>query len=196
MQAALTSVPALAPRASVSAGRLGWLAPLSVTAATGLLLVSLADGGARGNAGWAELLFWLGLLIAFAPITARLLSASPAREERIGLLALLGVVLYLVKVFHSPIGFTFHDEFVHWRNVQNAMDSGHLFESNPLLPVSADFPGLTPQDIVGLFNNPGIVNKAYSAAFTLTAVPEPMTMTLIGLGLFAFAAFSRRLARR
>ncbi|HET9849392.1 MAG TPA: hypothetical protein VFR68_12665 [Candidatus Dormibacteraeota bacterium] len=122
---------------------LGWLAPLSLLATTGLLLVSLADGRARSGQSWAEPLFWLGLLAIFIPITGRLLLPGPARLERIGLITALGACLYLVKVFHSPVGFTFHDEFVHWRNVQNAVSTGHLFSPSPLLPVSGDFPGLS-----------------------------------------------------
>ena len=121
---------------------LGWLAPLCLLAAAGLLLLSIADSAARSAKPWAEPLFWSGLLMIFVPMAGRLLLPAPTREERIGLIAALGVGLYLVKVFHSPVAFTFHDEFVHWRNVQNAIDSGHLFERNPLIPVSGDFPGL------------------------------------------------------
>jgi len=138
----LSSSLRVAARTSPAPSTLGWLAPLCLLATGGLLLISIADGAARSGQAWAEPLFWLGLLAIFVPITGRLLLPGPARLERIGLIAALGAFLYLVKVFHSPIGFTFHDEFVHWRNVQNAITSGHLFERNPVIPVSGDFPGL------------------------------------------------------
>ena len=142
--------PAFPPRGRVIAGQarvrklaLGWLAPLCLVATVGLVLVSIADGGARSGQAWSEPLFWLGLLTIFVPITGRLFFNDPARVEQIGLVSALGICLYLVKIFHSPVGFTFHDEFVHWRNVQNAITGGHLFARNPVLPVSGDFPGLT-----------------------------------------------------
>jgi len=52
------------------------------------------------------------------------------------------------------------------------------------------------QQVLSDFNTQGSLTQTYSGTFTATVVPEPMTMTLIGLGLFAFAALSRRLARK
>jgi len=140
----LSSFPrVVAARPSTAPSTLAWLAPLGLLATGGLLLVAIADGAARSGDAWAEPLFWLGLLTIFVPLTGRLLLPGPARAERIGLIATLGAVLYLVKVLHSPVNFTFHDEFVHWSNVQNAISTGHLFVRNPVLPVSGDFPGLS-----------------------------------------------------
>lgn len=62
---------------------------------------------------------------------------------------------------------------------------------------SADFPGLSPAEIVALFNNPGIVNKAYSAAFVLSVVPEPSNrMLLLGAVLAMVSVSLRRYLRR
>jgi len=63
---------------------------------------------------------------------------------------------------------------------------------------SADFPGLSAADIVTLFQNPGITNKAYSAAFTLAAVPEPGSgmLMLAGALLVASGSIRRRLRSR
>jgi hypothetical protein len=122
--------------------RWGWLPALSVVDALGLLLVALAVTGARHAATWSEPLYWTGLLIMFMPTTVRLASANTSRRERIGLVVLLGLSLYLVKVLHSPVGFTLVDEFQHWRTVIDILQSGHLFHENPLLPVSPLYPGL------------------------------------------------------
>ncbi len=52
------------------------------------------------------------------------------------------------------------------------------------------------QQVLSDFGTAGSLTQTYSGTFTATVVPEPMTMALIGLGLFAFAVFSRRLARK
>ena len=104
--------------------------------------MALADAGARNEAKWAELLFWVGLLVLFTPIAARLFSPWASRRERIGLVAMLGVGLYLVKLMYSPYSFTFYDELLHWRTASDIVQSGHLFRENLLLPVSPLYPGM------------------------------------------------------
>ena len=121
---------------------LGWLPALSVTTALGLLTIATGFTFSRNGVSWAESLFWLGLIVIYAPIVMRLLSADCPRGERIGLVAVLGMGLYLVEVFHSPLTFTEHDEFLDWRTTTDILQSGHLFHVNPLLPVSALFPGM------------------------------------------------------
>src|SRR5206468_2752793 len=49
---------------------------------------------------------------------------------------------YLVKVLHEPSAFTFADEFNQVYNTTAVLRTGHLFTSNPLLPVTPDYPGL------------------------------------------------------
>src|SRR2546421_11211597 len=68
--------------------RWGWLPELSLTAAVGVFLVALAGNAGRAAIQWADLLFWLGLLVLFLPIALGLLSPMPARRERIALLVL------------------------------------------------------------------------------------------------------------
>jgi hypothetical protein len=121
---------------------LGWIPALSVSTAIGLLIVATGFTLSRNNASWAESLFWIGLIVMFAPVAARVLVADASRAERIGLVAVLGMGLYFVKLFHSPLTFTEHDEFLHWRTTNDILQSGHLFHVNPLLPVSAVFPGM------------------------------------------------------
>ena len=119
-----------------------WLSMLSVVAAGGLLIVSLADAGGHREAPWAETLFWLGLLVLFVPITLRLTSPTITHTEGVGLIIILGLGLYLVKVMHSPEGFTYFDEFLHWRTYNDILASSHLFTKNLVLPVSAQYPTL------------------------------------------------------
>jgi len=120
----------------------GWLPALSLLSAFGLLLVALANNGARAGAAWSNVLFWAGLLLLFAPAAVRLIALEAERPERIGLVLLLGTGLYLVKLLHSPLSFTLSDELQHWRTAGDIIESGYLFAENPLLPVSSLYPGL------------------------------------------------------
>jgi hypothetical protein len=120
----------------------GWLPTLSLTSASGLLLLALADSSARLEFEWAPVLMYAGLLALFVPVAARLLSDLPWRRERIGLIVILGLSLYLVSVLRSPIAFTGFDELLHWRTAHDIIQSGHLFSQNSLLPISPLYPGL------------------------------------------------------
>ena len=148
--AALSVAPARAEappgvrRFAGAPGRSEWgaLPLLALVAAVGLLLVALGFDGARAGRLGAETLFWLGLLLVVAPAGARLAGIEASRQEQIGLVALVGVALYLAKVWHSPAYFTFYDELQHWRTTDDVLRSGRLFTENPVLPVSPSFPGL------------------------------------------------------
>jgi hypothetical protein len=120
----------------------GQLPALSLLGACGLLLVALANNGARLGAAWSDVLFWAGLLLLFVPAAMRLIAPDAERPERLGLVALVGMGLYLVKLLHSPLSFTFSDELQHWRTASDIIESGYLFAENPLLPVSSLYPGL------------------------------------------------------
>lgn len=130
---------------SIQAARAqGWgrLPTLSLIGAVGLLLVATADTLSRSGAGQYEALFWVGLLALVVPILTRLASNEPSRQERIGLVVLVGLGLYLVKVMHSPFEFTFADELVHLYNGNSILQTGTLFNHNPILSVTPLYPGL------------------------------------------------------
>ncbi len=127
----------------VDAGsRLGRVPPIALTSASGVALVSVADALSRSGGPFAQPLFWLGLLVIFLPIIARLASTTPRRGERVALLLILGVAFYLVKVLRDPFAFASADELVHQHNVLAILQSQALFDHNPILPVTAFYPGL------------------------------------------------------
>jgi hypothetical protein len=123
-------------------GNWGWLPALSLLGACGVLLGALAHTGARYDAPWAQPLYWLALLVMFTPLATRLIMPGVSRQEAIGLVVVLGLAIYFVKLLQSPLGFTFFDEFLHWRTANDIFKSGQLFKENPLLPVSPLYPGL------------------------------------------------------
>jgi hypothetical protein len=128
--------------AAATSVTLGWLPALSMCVAAALLLVAIADTLARAGSSWARSLYWAGLLILLVPCAARLCAVRASRAERIGLVVLVGIGLYAIKILHSPLAFTFPDELQHWRTISNILDLGHLFAWNPILPISPLYPGL------------------------------------------------------
>ncbi len=81
-------------------------------------------------------------MIIYVPVAVRIFSAQPTRRERLILLISLASALYLVKFLQYPINFAYFDEFIHVRTAQDIITSGHLFQPNPILPLSPYFPGL------------------------------------------------------
>lgn len=133
---------------------LGRMPELSIISSLGLLLIAFANNNARKGIIGAELLFWCGLLVIFIPISYRLASIKIFRSERIGLLLLLGIVLYIVKIMNSPIYFSYHDELLTWRTSIDIIETGKLFQLNSLHPVGPLYPGLSilTSAIVGMSN--------------------------------------------
>jgi len=120
----------------------GWLSMLTLTSALGLLSVSYSYTSLRFGATTQEIFFWLGILLIFVPSLVRLILPAASRFERISLLCVVGICLYLVFVIYSPLTFSPHDAFLHWRSAEDIASSHHLFTKNSLLPASPFYPGL------------------------------------------------------
>jgi hypothetical protein len=125
-----------------SAAWLGWFPALSASASLGVVLVVLCDALSRSTRSSSQALFWIGLLVIYVPVVFRLCSAGAARSERLALVVLLGLSLYVVKVLRDPFGFTFADELAHAPNANAILRTHELFHANSILPVTAYYPGL------------------------------------------------------
>jgi hypothetical protein len=123
--------------------RWGWLPALSLNASFALLMIALALSG-HGLAGnsTATWLFVGGVVLMIFPIATRIVWPSVSRFERAGLVILMAVAFYLIKVVANPFGFSGFDEFLHWVTADNILTSGQLFTPNSLLPVSPLYPAL------------------------------------------------------
>ena len=139
-----------------SASAWGWFPALALVAAFGLLGVAVSYTGSRFSYDTTELFFWAGLLLIFLPGAFRLMRADVSRREAICCLLTIGVMLYGVKVLHSPDGFTLFDELLHWRTANDIVRFHHLYTANTLLPVSPIFVALenTTNAMLGLTGLP------------------------------------------
>ena len=115
---------------------------IALIASVGLLVVSVANALSRATLAPTSLIYWAGLLIIALPIFYRLSSKQPSYRERLGLVLLLGLALYGVKVVHDGNLFTFTDEFVHAFNAERIAETHHLYEFNPMIPTTPHYPGL------------------------------------------------------
>lgn len=120
----------------------GWFSLLTLVNAFGLLSIAHAFTISRKGEHGLSLFFLLGLFLIFFPIVVRFLLPNISRLERIGLLCVVSISCYLVKVMSSPLYFSLFDEFLHWRSADTILASGHLFSTNAMLPVSPYYPGL------------------------------------------------------
>jgi hypothetical protein len=67
-------------------------------------------------------------MLSFYAIVAWRMSPPPRAAANGWLLVLYGGVgLYLIKVLHSPIYFTFYDELLHYRTAANIIQTGRQF---------------------------------------------------------------------
>ncbi|HEV2029136.1 MAG TPA: hypothetical protein VGS16_11505 [Candidatus Dormibacteraeota bacterium] len=121
-----------------------WVSLVALCTAMGLGSVAIADAASRQGGDYVitSVFFWVGLLLIFAPIAFRILSNNVHPHEQLALVVLLGVALYVAKLLGSPDAFTGTDEYVHLRNTQDILRTQHVFNSNPLLPTAAFYPGL------------------------------------------------------
>lgn len=110
----------------------------------GLLLCSVANALSRA-ADPAIGLYWLGLLLIVLPIFYRLTSREASPRERLLLVLLMGISLYLVKVMRDSPVFTFSDEQVHAFNALQIDRTDALFKQNPILEVTPYYPGWRPR---------------------------------------------------
>jgi hypothetical protein len=161
---------------------------LALVSAFGLLLVALGNNEARTAGAGAEPLFWAGLVLIYAPIVARLLSTSASRGERIALIAMLSLALFLVKVLYSPLRFEFYDELGWWRATHDLLRVGDPWSSNPLVITTPGFPGLD------LFSGP-LSSLGHLSIFASGTILIGIVRTALLLSLFLFFERATRSTR-
>lgn len=90
--------------------------------------------------GWRYPLYWIGMLFAFLPASARLLDRKMSEWERTALVVLLAVITYLPRLLRGIDRPVFTDELLHWYQASR-MDSGSgLFINNPVVSAIGHYP--------------------------------------------------------
>lgn len=115
---------------------------VALIASLGVFLCALTNALSRATLEPNSVLYWIGLLVIAVPIFLRLTLKGPSYRERLALVLLLGLALYLVKVTRDSIFFTFPDEFVHAFNAERIAETHHLYHFNPAIPATPRYPGL------------------------------------------------------
>jgi len=87
-------------------------------------------------------LFWLAILLFTAPAILRLSGTGASRNERLAILAAVGLFDFLPKFLRSPSGPLFYDELAHWRQSEVIYQTGLPFQPNPTVGIVQFFPGL------------------------------------------------------
>lgn len=139
-----TAVARPLPATGLVAGqqRLGLVPPIALAAATGLVVVAFANTVARVSGPGATALWWAGLVAIMLPAAIRLLGKAAGRGERLAIVALTGLALYVVKLLHGPGAFVMFDELQHLATLLDIGETGRLFTPNTILVASPYYPGV------------------------------------------------------
>lgn len=136
--------PATDERTAAASAATSWvsLGFVALFATLGVLAVAVSYAMSRQSIASAPVVYWTGLLLAFSPLVIRLVQTEVSRAEALSILALTALALYAVLILRSPTMLTGYDELMHYRTLDDIVQSGHLFARNPLLAISPYYPGL------------------------------------------------------
>ena len=116
------------------------------SASFGVLIVAIAYTSGRlghASAPMGRLALLVGQAFIILPISIRLIARWRLTQKDTAILVVvLTVAEYLTTVCYSPAAFTYSDELEHWRSATNLLNSGKLYTTNYLLPISPHYPGL------------------------------------------------------
>ena len=120
----------------------GWAPHIGVASGVALVVAAVASGLSLDGYRGATLIFWAAFGLIVVPTTCRVAWPAVSRTERLWLLNMFGVVLYLTRLLSHPTGFYGHDEYLHWSTAIDILERHHLFTINALLPISPAYPAL------------------------------------------------------
>ena len=160
--------------------------------AVGLITIAVTFYASRSRfvSTWMIAVFWIGVVVLLAPVAWRLLGTAAGRAERIGLVVLLGVSLYGLKVLHSPLQFDISDEFFHLVSAQHIFATHRLFSATSIQggAVAASYPGLEALTAA-------LAQVSGQSLFVCGVIVIGLARVLMMLAVFLFAERVSRSAR-
>lgn len=146
--------------------------------ACGVMIVALAFAANRASILWAGPVFWVGEGVLYAVPAGLLMLRRPiSRGEALGVAWLVPLATYAITEAYSPIQFRFLDEFGDVRTVQAILTTHHLFQFNPVFPVSAQYPSL---EIV----TSALASLSHLSIYASGTVVVGLAHLLLGLGVY------------
>jgi hypothetical protein len=146
MDASFRPEPSVPPRGQDPSGR--WPVILLVALLAGLIagtaaLVRSYEVAETTVSNESEFLwFWAGMFLIELPLIMMLTRRATAPSLRAALLVVYGLASYLPKLLRTPWAPVYHDEYAHWRETEEILASGKLFQPNPIITIIARYPGL------------------------------------------------------
>lgn len=86
--------------------------------------------------------FWAGMFLLEIPLASVVALRRTPQSMRTALLLIYGFVSYIPKLLRNPSSPLYHDEYAHWRATYEIVNTGKLFQPNPMVPIIARYPGL------------------------------------------------------
>ena len=122
-------------------GTPAWIAFL--TFLLGALLITYAYSEASVNSGLTHYtIFWAGMIIGIGPTAVIALSRYSNRQKRFIFVLATALLTFLPKFLLSIHGPIYSDEDAHFRELEEIIRTGHLYQPNALVDIAQQFPGL------------------------------------------------------
>ncbi|WP_234902589.1 hypothetical protein [Agrobacterium larrymoorei] len=121
---------------------LGMSPALAFSSGCSLVLAAYAANTSLAGGHWAVPMFYAAIAAIFLPAAVRIIHPAASRLERMTIILIVTSALFVVRIIRAPVAFIDHDEFLHWATLNDILELGKLFQTNPLLPVSPLYPGL------------------------------------------------------
>lgn len=155
-------------------GRLLGVGPALLLMTAGLLPLAQAVAMAReeGSSSTSQALYVLALVLIFAPAAIGVLLPGALASTRMVMAVAMAVLLQLTRLVVDPTRFMLHDELIHANALRLIEQSGRLYSDNPLLPVTAFYPGLhiaadAVRDLTGLGDHTSAIVVLLAARLVL-----------------------------
>jgi len=161
--------------------------PAVLLMTSGLLLISESvtrsrDSGS-GSSGLDQALYVAGLVVIFLPAAVGVFLPRVSASTRAVLAVASMMLLQLSRLVVEPSRFVQHNELIHLNGLRTIEQSGELYRTNPLLPVTSFYPGLqvvtdAVHDLTGLGNHASGV-AVLLAARLVTALAVLLAVTWV-----------------